>query len=791
MRLDVGVRVLSMGGLISSVFAMPTGRLGTRPFSGSLLDEISQSPNSFLVNAKFVLDDANFASLNSYVALGNSLPATENDFNAKYDKEKFYNSMRDVILRHGDFYAMTRDAYVSIHTHTKFYHDSTVQKFVEYGTRVTQYAEVARIIYSLIAKTLDEMEGLVAGTPERHEKLQMLKQLLDGIISATLAMSQNSTGMHNGLVSFQAGTINDSGLINASSGRLFAAQTDIDATFGGMKSDLDAAEKKVNDLQIKMDRGDKSETTYWDHYNAVVDSMAKASAWAICWDTIDDLKAITAQSSQILRFINGTLAQLSVAIEGFARISAAFSNMRSQFVAATGDVDPMANPRFFSEVIFRDTLNSAAADWLLVSALFEVATLEHFLLPPIQYETVENPYACNDVPPTESGVISYFLIRKTDVHPQVIAFYKSNDLFSTACTEANLVSIVSYYAEANTQQVIIPTDGYITHWKALSTISPEWQLYTERNVKPGQRLIRWMLRPDTVNTWMNIDDSVGIQDYDYDWEDIENRRRTFWEGYDLYPIEEDSEDSYDIDGSGGNGSDSYGSPSNSDPNDFESVDDNANIYSGDNAREENQVEKGQNLYDIVVESAPPRGLMEEEVEPRPQTRASSNTNTNHRRGSNTSQQIPEIGHFQRLAFDRQGEIRGDVRRARQRNRAMQREKMYIPLGLLERRRPRDELVRLGYYIDPVAEGIAEAERRAASEQRPAGDSGLPRNNNLQLIEEEQIPVNPVQPQTEDPSAGDIPQINTGPEPTPTTTYSFLGQQAGGYTGDVDEFFDFR
>ncbi|KAK6331456.1 hypothetical protein TWF730_004538 [Orbilia blumenaviensis] len=366
MRLDVGVRVLSMGGLISSVFAMPAGRAGTRQFTGSLLDEISQSPNSLLVNAKFILDESNFGSLNSYIALGNGLPATENDFNAKYDKEKFYNSMRDVILGHGDFYAMARDSYISIHQNTKFYHTNTVHKFVEYGTRVTQYAEVARIIYSMIAKTLVEMEGLARGTPERREKLQMLKQLLDGMISATLAMSQNSTGMHSGLVSFQASTIGDNGLITAASSRLFAAQGDLDAVFSRMKSNLDAAEKKVADLQSMMDRGDKSEATYWDHYNAVVDSMARASAWATCWDMVDDLKAISAQSSQILRHINTAIAQLNIAIEGFAKISAAFSNMRSQFVSSTGDIDQNATPRFFLEAIYRDTLNSAAADWLVV-----------------------------------------------------------------------------------------------------------------------------------------------------------------------------------------------------------------------------------------------------------------------------------------------------------------------------------------------------------------------------------------------------------------------------------------
>ncbi|KAK6342490.1 hypothetical protein TWF718_007893 [Orbilia javanica] len=366
MRLDVGVRVLSMGGLISSVFAMPAGRVGTRQFSGSLIDEISQSPNSFLVNAKFVLDETNFASLNSYVALGKSLPATENDFNAKYDKEKFYNSMRDVILRHGDFYAMACDAYVSMRGNTKFYHRNTIQKFVEYGTRVTQYAEVARVIYSMLAKTLDEMHGLPRGTPERREKLQMLKQLLDGIISATLAMSQNSTGMHSGLLSFQTATIDDNQLITAASNRLFSGQADVDATLSRMKSNLDAAEKKVNDLQRRMDRGDKSETTYWDHYNAVIDSMARASAWANCWDMIDDLKATSAQSSHILRYINNALAQMSVATEGFARISAAFSNMRSQFVSATGDIDQTVNPRFFSDVIFRDALNTAVADWLVV-----------------------------------------------------------------------------------------------------------------------------------------------------------------------------------------------------------------------------------------------------------------------------------------------------------------------------------------------------------------------------------------------------------------------------------------
>ncbi|EPS44428.1 hypothetical protein H072_1541 [Dactylellina haptotyla CBS 200.50] len=366
MRLDVGVRVLSIGGLISSVFAIPTGRIDSRQIQDPLLDEISQPPQTFLTNNKFILDDDNFGSLNGYVAIGVNLPATTNDFNIKYDKDKFYNSMKEVILKHGDFYAMTRDAYISIHSHTEKYYGDIVKKLVEYGTRVSQYAEVASIIYALTAKTLEEMEALAQGTPERLAKLQMLNQLLGGMAGVTLSMGQNSTLIHDGLVQFQAGTITDSGLITNSSSRLFAAQGDVDATFTRMKSELDAAENKMNELQAKIDAGDKSEATYWDHYSAVIDSMIKGSAWAICWDTIDDLRAIGTQSTHILNYISGTLTQLNTAIGGFARISAAFADMRSQFVSAAGDVDPNANPRMFSERVFRDTLNTAAADWQMV-----------------------------------------------------------------------------------------------------------------------------------------------------------------------------------------------------------------------------------------------------------------------------------------------------------------------------------------------------------------------------------------------------------------------------------------
>ncbi|KAF3927788.1 hypothetical protein ABW20_dc0100729 [Dactylellina cionopaga] len=187
-------------------------------------------------------------------------------------------------------------------------------------------------------------------------------------------MTQNSLTIHDGLIMLQAGTIVDTSLITNSSANLFAAQGSVDATFLKMKSDLDAADRKVNDLQNKINRGDKSQATYWDHYSAVIDSMLKTSAWAICWDTIDDLKAMNSQSTQILHHIGGTLDQLNTAISGFAKVSAAFSDMRSQFVSAAGDVDPNANPRFFSERVFRDTLATAALDWMNVKQAVNIFT---------------------------------------------------------------------------------------------------------------------------------------------------------------------------------------------------------------------------------------------------------------------------------------------------------------------------------------------------------------------------------------------------------------------------------
>ncbi|KAF3927781.1 hypothetical protein ABW20_dc0100479 [Dactylellina cionopaga] len=108
MRLDIGVRVLSMGGLISNVFAIPTSKLDTRQAHDiePLLNNISQAPRALLAKNTFILDNANFGSLNAYVAIGVNLPATTNDFNMKYDKDKFYSSMKDVIIQHGDFYAV-------------------------------------------------------------------------------------------------------------------------------------------------------------------------------------------------------------------------------------------------------------------------------------------------------------------------------------------------------------------------------------------------------------------------------------------------------------------------------------------------------------------------------------------------------------------------------------------------------------------------------------------------------------------------------------------------------------
>ncbi|KAF3929772.1 hypothetical protein ABW19_dt0205278 [Dactylella cylindrospora] len=369
----IGVQVLSVGGLISSVFAMPTQSLEDRE-QDPLLNEISQPPKTFLRGNKFVLDNGNFENLNKYVGVGVQLPATDSDFNVKYQKDKFYSSMKDVILKHGDFYSMTRDAYISIHGHTTTFRGSVASQLVEYGQRLGQYAELASVIYGIVAQMLEELQGLGRGTPERLAKLQMLNDLITGMAGVTMGMVQNSTKIHDDMVVFQAGTIIDSGLINNSTTRLTAASADVDATFARMKAELDAADKKVTELEAKINGGDNSEATYWEHYSAVIDSMLKGSAWAICWDTIDSIKSMKDQSAQILQYISGALEELNTAIGGFARISAAFSSMRSSFVTASGDVDPNANPKLFSERVFRETLMAAAADWQLVKNTANIFT---------------------------------------------------------------------------------------------------------------------------------------------------------------------------------------------------------------------------------------------------------------------------------------------------------------------------------------------------------------------------------------------------------------------------------
>ncbi|KAF3133981.1 hypothetical protein TWF594_008846 [Orbilia oligospora] len=485
----------------------------------------------------------------------------------------------------------------------------------------------------------------------------------------------------------------------------------------------------------------------------------------------------------------------------------------------------------------QDGLTETCEHHALVSALFEVAVLEHFLRPPINYETAENPYACNDVPPTEHGVVSYFLIRKTDVHPRVIALYRSSDPFTTACTEANLKSIVSFFPEANTQQVVIPPPGgFITHWKALSTVSPEWSLYTEFRMQPGQKLMRSSLPP---YKWLDIDGAVSVQDYGYDWEDITNRRQDYWRANDLYPRSAHSSDagsgSEDDDEDDDENSDWQDSGyQTSDANDFEFDTESIDNYSDDTAWTERQADEDRrNLYDMVIESTPQRWPMEEEPPPNPNPSQNLNPNPQgspqrlnpnpqnpparpnpniERRPDSVVGQQPPVRNSVPLVYDPGYFVAVEqVLRAQARNRAIQRTGTYIPLARVDQVRPRGVLLSQGFFIDPEREDAELARDRAARElEDEVGDSfgqlqeiamnrresevsgrlGLVQESPMTVMEEEGNPErgHPVQAGVQPP--GGIPQINN-PQPPAQDISPFLGYQPGGYTGDVDKFFDFR
>ncbi|KAK6503721.1 hypothetical protein TWF481_008725 [Arthrobotrys musiformis] len=433
-----------------------------------------------------------------------------------------------------------------------------------------------------------------------------------------------------------------------------------------------------------------------------------------------------------------------------------------------------------------------------VSALFEVATLEHFLRPPINYEDVENPYACNDVPPTESGVISYFLIRKTHVHPRVIAFYRSNDPFTSACTEANLRSIVSFYSEANTQQVVIPPNGgRITHWKALSTLSPEWDLYTRENIQEGSLIARSL----SYMLWLKFGAAVNVQDFDYDWADIDGRRWNDWKGNDMYFVSEDEGTDSDAEEDQSWADDSEISHVTTDPNDFFFNAESPENHSEDTARAEMQTESDrENLYDMLIESTPQRWEMEDEVALRPNPQGSpprTNPNREERRGGILIQGPLENGLVplytaleRRLLFA----DASSIVRAQSRNREMQRTGAYVPLEILDRYTPHDLLRSQGFYIDSDLEDAALAQLRASDIEGENTGGSAPSEaitSPMTIIEEEdiQIPIEPGQQQGQTEPQEPAPQ---GGNPLAQDSPPFLGYPPGGqYTGDVDDFFDFK
>ncbi|KAK6518624.1 hypothetical protein TWF506_005759 [Arthrobotrys conoides] len=458
-----------------------------------------------------------------------------------------------------------------------------------------------------------------------------------------------------------------------------------------------------------------------------------------------------------------------------------------------------------------------------VSALFEIATLEHFLRPPINYEAAENAYACNDIPPTEYGAISYIIIRKTNVHPRVIAFYRSNDPFTAACAETNLVMIVSFFPEANTQQVVMTSGFEITHWKALSTISPEWDIYRDSRMEPGQKLQHSSMPPFE---WWTYDGAVSVQNYDYDWENIENRRRDNWQGNDIYPRSErdsmpESEDESEDELESGSeefdifdemmrfftNDDEDNSDAGSDPNDFRFDTESIENHSDDTGRTEGLPDNAdeRNLYDIVIESTPARWPME--IEPAPNSEAQSSPDRSNpepqllQNRPNRNNRLPGgglIGWLPNLrnpvpqVYNPEAFIQIEARlRAQARNREMQRTSEYVPLGPFDRDRPRDLVLSQGFYVDSGREDAERARRTGANEARVAEISGS-REGSPTTIEEEENPEQAdLQAQVQVPPSGNLPPVDINPGPPIEDTSPFLGYQPGGYTGDVDKFFDFK
>ncbi|KAF3917565.1 hypothetical protein AA313_de0202796 [Arthrobotrys entomopaga] len=408
------------------------------------------------------------------------------------------------------------------------------------------------------------------------------------------------------------------------------------------------------------------------------------------------------------------------------------------------------------------------------SALFEIAFKEYFLEPPVNFEVIPDPYACNAIPIPPSEFIQYIVIRNNEEEPSTIAFYQSQNPFGPFCNRQTLRFMQRYWTDGTEQQAIESPEPYITHWKAITPESPEWDIVTRTDAKHGDIIKKSRF---TRNWYKYRNYDLETQDYDYEWDNGPNRIQHRHGGLHLY--EDSVDDDYDSE------------------DDEELFDAGQSDYSGSTYRTslapDTLESQGGNLYDTLIASTPDVWPPREEVvqndlaealNTQPRAQVQDNAEAQVRPAPGVQQRRPlmnleDIIEMRRAAVDFENHL------ARGRNRMIQRTGVYQPVMARLYQRPNEELSRLGYFIDPTLERSA---RREAENQRRLG-RGLPPLPDILPEVKEEFDVK-LEEEEEEENRKSAAQEEVAGGGQAVQEPDAGAQQQPAYDGSVDEFFLF-